>query len=56
MQDEIGVQATDYIAVVALLIVRLVQDQISSEVIENKEEADTLIEYSVQDQIRPVPG
>ena len=56
VQDEIGFQTTDVIAVVAKLIVRVVQDQRRLQVTEDKGEPATLREPASQDQIRAVPG
>ena len=56
MQDEIGVQVTDSITVVALLFTKAMQDQRWLQITENKGEPRTLQAPTTQDQIRPVPG
>jgi hypothetical protein len=56
MQDEIGVQLTDSIAVVAKLIAQAVQDERRPVVVEKKGEAWTLQGPVTQDEISPVPG
>ena len=56
MQDEIGVQVTDSIAVVALLLMEATQDQRWPQTVDNKEEPDTLQQNSTKDQCQPVPG
>jgi heme exporter protein D len=56
MQDEIGVQITDFIAVVALLLNRVVQHQRWLQSVENKQERGAHRRGVVQDQIRPVAG
>lgn len=55
-QDEIGVEATDLIAVVAILLVRAMQDQRRLQVLGKKRDSPTLRGLSAQDQIDPVPG
>jgi hypothetical protein len=42
VQSEIGVEATDFIAVVATLLVRLMQSEIRKQVVENKREPPRL--------------
>ncbi len=56
IQDEIGVQVTDAIAVTALLIIKATQDQRRPQTTDNKEEPGTLQQTTTQDQIQPVPG
>jgi len=55
-KDEIGQQATDFIAVTATLLVRLAKDQIEPQVIGSARDPRTLPCPTVKDQIRPVPG
>lgn len=56
MQDEIGVQVTDSITVVALLLIKAMQDQRRLQSTEDKGEPRTLQTFGTQDQIQPVPG
>jgi len=56
MQSEIGLEVTDFIAVVARLLVRLMQSEKLTQVIGNKREPRTLQGVSTQDEIHPVPG
>lgn len=56
MQSEIGIETTDYIAVVTKVILRLVQSEKESEVIENTREPPRVQKEVAQTQIPPVPG
>ena len=56
MQSEIGIEVTDSIAVVAKVMLRLVQSEKRTEVIENKREPPRLREEVTQSEIPPVPG
>lgn len=50
MQDEAGVPTTDFVAVVALLLVALVKDQKRSYVTDNKEDSRRLLSAAGKDQ------
>ena len=56
MQDEIGVQVTDSITVVALLLTKAMQDQRRLQSTGNKGEPRALQASGTQDQIQPVSG
>lgn len=56
MQSEIGLEVTDFIAVVAKVMVRLMQSEIRMQVLENRRERARLRGEVAQDEIRPVPG
>jgi hypothetical protein len=55
MQDEAGVPTTDFVALVALLLVALVQDQKRAYLTDNKEDASRLPDPPAQDQKRSHP-
>lgn len=55
-QDQIGVQVTDFIAVLALLITRRVQDQIRLQSIGRKGDTRRHHARHEKDQSDPVPG
>ena len=50
LQDEVGVPTTDFVAVVALLLVALVKDQKQSYLTENKEDSRRLLDRAGKDQ------
>lgn len=56
MQDEIGVQTTDSIAVVAKVIVRAVQSEKRPVVVDNKGDPRRHRGGVAQDEMSPVPG
>lgn len=56
MQSEIGIEVTDFIAVVAKVLVRLMQSEMGTQVVENNEERSRLRGEVAQDEISPVPG
>ena len=51
-QDEIGVQATDFIAITAKVILRAAQDEIDRQVIERPGGPPRLVPPVAQDEIR----
>jgi hypothetical protein len=56
MQSEIGIETTDSIALVAKVMLRLVQSEKSTEVTENTREPPRLQKEVTQTEIPPVPG
>jgi len=55
-QDQIGVQVTDFIAVVIILMAKHVQDQIRRQSIGNTADTRGHIARHDKDQSEPVPG
>ena len=55
MQFEIGIEVTDFIAVVSKVLVRLVQSEIRAQMLENTREPPTLQGEATQSETAPVP-
>jgi hypothetical protein len=55
-KDQIGLQATDFIAVAATLLVELAKDQIEPQVTVSTRDPRTLPCPAMKDEIGPVPG
>jgi hypothetical protein len=56
VQSEIGLEVTDFIAVVARLLIRLMQSEMGVQIAENKRVRRRLQEGATQTQIHRVPG